>query len=459
MSFILLRGMVFTVKMHNYECNYDTYCICRSFESILQLQFQLAIVESKKEVLKTTSRYLKQENTFEPKSNLNPHEINLLALQYVLDQEVWNSENQRYRCRVTRNPLDCQLYDSEHKLILELMNKFAEFYWEVAYIKSATSHQDFHITAIENAMEELEKEKQYLELAIQSELFKSTKQQYSGFFNAPIAEKSFVPLQYSSSKFNSKGNITLPSSIESRLLWHLNFESSTLDRGEIQLYNDTINYLNSLPVNVSANIILIDAHRRWFSPTLFDNKNLHLVRKHSETLVSPGPMPVAELRQTLSNGNYKMPVYPSSLVLATDVQLSVKVPFLLHVLPALLRLSFDQHVTGGFGPFVFGKYFEASKGRIKFRLEHDGDSTIKIVLPGTQLIGYICNSVPKLPKNEHSIGKRSEFRKGSGQNGNNFEQWISSKHFNNYNSQLTTNETSAFVNSLQQSMSNYTVKN
>ena len=59
-------------------------------------------------------------------------------------------------------------------------------------------------------------------------------------------------------------------------------------------------------------------------------------------------------------------------------------------------MSNDDHVHGGFGPFQFGEVFPSKMGRIKFRVEVHNDHLV-ITLPGTQMIGYLCDIVPRFP--------------------------------------------------------------
>ena len=59
-------------------------------------------------------------------------------------------------------------------------------------------------------------------------------------------------------------------------------------------------------------------------------------------------------------------------------------------------MSYDTRITGGFGLFTFGPLFQGHVGRMKFSVAMR-DSTIVISLPGTHLIGYICDVVPKHP--------------------------------------------------------------
>ena len=117
-----------------------------------------------------------------------------------------------------------------------------------------------------------------------------------------------------------------------------------------------------------------------------------------DVMVSPGDIHPPELfRETIKNGTYSLPLYPSSLLLATDIELTVDVPFIYHTLPTLIKLSYDPHITGGFGPFSFGPLHRARAGNMKFRVGIR-DSKITITLPGTQLIGHVCDVVPQHPK-------------------------------------------------------------
>lgn len=102
---------------------------------------------------------------------------------------------------------------------------------------------------------------------------------------------------------------------------------------------------------------------------------------------------------------YQLPIYPSSILLATDIKLHILTPFPVHSLPTLLKMSNDDHIHGGFGPFQFGKVFSSKTGRIKFRVEVHNDHLV-ITLPGTQMIGYVCDIVPRFPVEIRSSSKR-----------------------------------------------------
>ena len=98
----------------------------------------------------------------------------------------------------------------------------------------------------------------------------------------------------------------------------------------------------------------------------------------------------------LSSHHYLLPLYPSTLLLATDIQL------FFHNLSdptPLFRLAYEPRVRGSYGPFSFGPMLVTGdrERRVKFRVDSvEGGAVVS--LPGAQLIGYICNIVPRFPR-------------------------------------------------------------
>lgn len=130
------------------------------------------------------------------------------------------------------------------------------------------------------------------------------------------------------------------------------------------------------------------------------------LQANQSLLVSPGHASTpASFRDTFVNVTYQLPLYPSSILLATDIKLHIQTPFPLYSLPTLLRMSTDDHIHGGFGPFQFGKVFPSTMGRIKFRVEVQNNLLV-MTLPGTQVIGYVCDIVPKFPVETRSSSMR-----------------------------------------------------
>ena len=99
-------------------------------------------------------------------------------------------------------------------------------------------------------------------------------------------------------------------------------------------------------------------------------------------------------------------------------------------LPTLIKLSYDPHITGGFGPFSFGPLHKASVGNMKFRVGIR-ENKILITLPGTQLIGYVSDVVPQHPRETHSLLSRAARSVSSQFNvhatESEFDQWLFSK--------------------------------
>ena len=142
--------------------------------------------------------------------------------------------------------------------------------------------------------------------------------------------------------------------------------------------------------------------------------------------ISPGEVtPPHHFRELLENTTYQLPLYPTTLLLATDIELTVDVPFVFHTLPTLVKFSYDPHITGGFGPFSFGPLHRASAGDMKFRVGIR-DNKISITLPGTQLIGYVCDVVPQHPR-ENATNSHRSTRSAEQETGSEFDQWLFSK--------------------------------
>ena len=134
--------------------------------------------------------------------------------------------------------------------------------------------------------------------------------------------------------------------------------------------------------------------------------------------MSPGV--IDDFHEILRNVSYSLPLYPTSLLLATDIELAVDVPFIFHTLPTLIKLSYDPDITGGFGPFSFGPLHRASVRDLKFRVDIR-DNKISINIPGTQLIGFVSDVVPRHPRETVSRYRRSTlYKKGESQ----FDEWL-----------------------------------
>ena len=104
----------------------------------------------------------------------------------------------------------------------------------------------------------------------------------------------------------------------------------------------------------------------------------------------------------MSSDRYLLPAFPASLLIATDIQ--IRIPS--HSLPPkvvtdLLALSYEPLVSGGYGPFSFGRMYgdnKDGKELFKFHVQRENGSLL-LTLPGAQLIGYVCHIVVKFPEN------------------------------------------------------------
>lgn len=162
----------------------------------------------------------------------------------------------------------------------------------------------------------------------------------------------------------------------------------------------------------------------------------YLQSNHS-ILVSPGEIqPPKKFREIVENDTYLLPVYPSSMFLATNIKLTVNSPFPFFVLPTLLRMSYDHYLRGGFGPFTFGTMFRASTRRIKFRVSVRNNNIV-ITLPGTQLIGYLCDITPQHPLEPEAVKREKRANSFEADDkedltnikySNKFNRWLSLKN-------------------------------
>ena len=160
-------------------------------------------------------------------------------------------------------------------------------------------------------------------------------------------------------------------------------------------------------------------------------QSLYSLQEMPGVMVSSGRVhPPEDFREMVKNGTYRLPLYPSSLLLATDIQLTVDVPFVFHTLPTLIKLSYDPHISGGVGPFSFGPLHRTNAGNIKFRVGIR-DSKITVTIPGTQLVGFVCDVVPQHPRETVNRGQRStrsvNYHREVRAAGSEFDQWLYSK--------------------------------
>jgi hypothetical protein len=401
-------------------------------ESIYQMQFQLTRLKSQIKLLEITSQYLEKESKkreilnslFPSLDPINKLYCDLDTATFELEQIVKDSEDLRYECLVSGNPADCHLYWSLQEYIREeVVTNYTEFYWYVHTVEAALNHRQYSIPAIASTITDMEIKIHHIQTSINIALSELAERDYEEEQNNDrdfLSEFNFRP-----HSMESDYNFELPTSITGRLLWYINSESTPLLPGELlQEYNLTFNHLNTAATNVSAKVTTVNIHRRWLKAGLFENQHLGL--KNPDIIVSPGV--TSDFSGTIRNGTYSLPLYPTSLLLATDIELTVDVPFIFHTLPTLIKLSYDPHVTGGFGPFSFGPLHRAKAGDMKFKVDIR-DNKISITLPGTQLIGYVCDVVPQHPR-ETVLRSRRSTDFASKTSKSDFDDWLFSKRRN-----------------------------
>ena len=444
-------------------------------ESIQQFQYRISKLKAQRQVLVITKEYLEDE--IEQSTACNKLTFNiplplacplntqtdpnsesifskLDSLKYELEEFVTQSEKSRYQCLITRSPEDCHIYTTDHDIVASLMNVYAELYFEVKFVETALNHQDFTLPAISSTIALLNRQIDSLESFVHLTLI-------SSFPPVNTYEESYPPeirtnaigvteFKYSSISVRSQLHnyaFSLPNSIKNRLLWHLDITGTTFVSEELlQEYKDTINHMNSVNTNITATVKKVDVQRKWFKPTLFTHSyfvlvsfplrvtpfllKIHFLQTNQSVLVSPGRMSSpTNFRDTLTNQSFQLPLYPSSLLLATDIKLHIETPFPFYSLPTLLKMSSDDHIRGGFGPFRFGHVFRSKMGKIKFRVEVHHDNLV-ITIPGTQTIGFLCDIVPNFPVEAKTVRYRksaSTFEKEDAKNTNLLAKWLMSR--------------------------------
>ena len=255
-------------------------------ESIEQMQFRLTQLKTKIQILEITSKYLEKETRERDAMNvLLPSQDPVYQLYrdldvatYLLEEQVKESEDMRYKCIVSGNPADCHLYwglrDHIHD---EVLGNYTEFYWYVHSVQAALNHREYSIPAISNTISSTLVHVHYLESVIRVALSElSDRDEEEDNDNRDF----FTEFMYHPTISEPHQGFELPPSLIGRLLWYINPESVRLLPKElINEYNLTINHLNAVFTNVSAKLSKVSIHRRWFKSGLFGNKHLQLVRQ------------------------------------------------------------------------------------------------------------------------------------------------------------------------------------
>lgn len=248
------------------------------------MQYHLAELQTQKTVLEFTREFLETELRRRVLGFWETPPVvysQLDAASFFLEHEVMNTERQRYRCLVTRNPIDCELYSYEYTLVLQLMEIFTDLYWEAEFINTATDHRDVSIPLVVGAISSTEEEIDRLDLIIRVAILDSADR--DGNDKDEGVESDFEQPSnffFSTKVINQKEhNFIIPEQIQNRPLWYIDPISTSLTSIKLwEEYSHTLNHLNSMWTNVTAEFVKVDVHRRWFKPSLFEDNHLKLVR-------------------------------------------------------------------------------------------------------------------------------------------------------------------------------------
>ena len=127
-------------------------------------------------------------------------------------------------------------------------------------------------------------------------------------------------------------------------------------------------------------------------------------------MVSPGPVePGSYYQEVLQNGNYLMPQFTSSFILANEIK--IYFPGLgiwndsdtdnetNNAVNVLMKYTYAPNLAGGYGPFSFAPAGGPLNNVHNFRVERSRGG-ILISIPGAQIIGHITTVIPKFPSNQ-----------------------------------------------------------
>ena len=136
-------------------------------------------------------------------------------------------------------------------------------------------------------------------------------------------------------------------------------------------------------------------------------------QKRNRGLVSPGRLvPLNYFHQVAESGQYLMPQYTSSLVLASNVSLFF--PGLGSwrdeqdndhnnhtngIINMLMKYAYAPTLEGGYGPFTLAPKGGIRKDVHNFRVERRNGGVL-IRVPGAQVVGFVSTVVPKFPENQ-----------------------------------------------------------
>ena len=134
------------------------------------------------------------------------------------------------------------------------------------------------------------------------------------------------------------------------------------------------------------------------------------LQKKGRGLVSPGPLePARHFQEVARNGDYLMPQYTTSFILANDIK--IYFPGLGTVndsdadnetnnaINTLMRYAYAPNLEGGYGPFSFVPAEGTKRDMHNFRVERI-DGGIQLTIPGAQIVAYVSTVISRFPANQ-----------------------------------------------------------
>jgi hypothetical protein len=160
-------------------------------------------------------------------------------------------------------------------------------------------------------------------------------------------------------------------------------------------------------ITVKGRVLRVTVQRPWFKPELFKNKRFTIV--NSQFQVSPGPSSEKEFISKASQKIYRLPQYVTGFLLARDVEMEFR-GLNQQTTQSIIRSSYQSYsssssssYSGGWGPFSFASssdYSSSFSSSRRYSASFQASATtsgLKIRIPGSQVIGYYTQVVPKFP--------------------------------------------------------------
>lgn len=246
------------------------------------MEYKLSQLETEIKFLEITAQYLEKDTQRRETLNalfpsLDPvYKLRreLYLANYVLEQIVKESEDMRYECLITGNPLNCQIYWSMYDHVREqVLGNYTEFYWYVHTVESSLKHREYSIPTIYGTISDIQEQVLHTRTTLN---FARSQLNEKATEKAPDDIDFFTDFMYTPGPSSlSTFDFKLPQSLIGRLLWYINPESTRLlPKALMDEYNLTFNHLNTALTNVSVKLSKVNVHRRWFKSGLFGNKHL-----------------------------------------------------------------------------------------------------------------------------------------------------------------------------------------